>query len=72
MGGDLKMTYTVRPADIVKDKQALLLLWKRNFENVNEKRYEWIYENNPSGPPKCLLLCHESNGPMYSGTAATR
>ena len=55
------MTYTIRIADIHKDKQALLSLWKNNLESSFEERYEWIYQKNPTGPPRCFLLCNEGN-----------
>jgi len=50
------MTFSVIKADLKKDREEILALWERNFQNVPEDRYTWIYENNPSGFASCWLV----------------
>lgn len=45
----------ISKADLKKDKKDIIRLWERNFPDVPEKRYEWIYENNPAGAPSCWI-----------------
>lgn len=59
------MSYTIIQADIQKNKPGIIALWKRNFPDVPhlEKRFSWLYENNPCGPPKCwLAMCNKTSG----------
>lgn len=49
------MNYTITRADIKRDKDQIIALWKRNFTDIPEERYEWIYENNPAGSAICLI-----------------
>ncbi len=50
------MKYSISEAFLDKDRSKIVSLWGKNVENMFEKRYSWIYENNPSGPATCLLL----------------
>lgn len=47
--------YTVTPGSILENKQDIVGLLERNFNQVLDKRYAWIYEGNPVGPATCLL-----------------
>ena len=49
------MTYSITAADLERDKQAILRIWKGNFPDVPEQRYSWMYENNPYGRAVCWL-----------------
>jgi len=53
------MAYSIQKADLSTHKGCLQDLWQRNFEGVESKRYEWIYENNPGGEPIVFLLKHD-------------
>ena len=57
------MSYTIIEADIVKNKSDLINLWKRNYPHLiqPEKRFNWMYEENPYGPPTCFLLKHNKS-----------
>lgn len=54
-------------ADITKDKKEITDLWEKNFQDVPEKRYEWIYENNPAGAPSCWIA--KKDGEVVGSTA---
>jgi hypothetical protein len=47
------MTYLLTRADLEIDKSEILALWKRNFPDIPEAKFAWIYENNPAGPAIC-------------------
>lgn len=49
------MTYSITAADLERDKEAILRIWKGNFPDVPEQRYSWMYENNPYGRAVCWL-----------------
>ncbi len=55
------MSYSIIQADLQKDKQSIISLWKKNFQQILEGRYSWIYENNPSGLPVCFLLKYDGD-----------
>lgn len=56
------MSYSIIQADLKEHRNEIISLWKRNFQDVPEERYSWIYENNPYGLPVCYLINHvESN-----------
>jgi len=52
------MAYEVIEADLDKNKKDIINLLTENLPGNNdfEKRFSWIYENNPYGPPKSWLL----------------
>jgi predicted N-acetyltransferase YhbS len=43
------MTYSVTRTDLDRDRNDIVLLWKRNFPDLSQERYDWIYQNNPHG-----------------------
>lgn len=53
------MAYTVKEADVVKDKQIMLRILQNNRSRENydyEKRYDWIYLNNPLGKARAWII----------------
>src|SRR5271165_2998281 len=54
--------YSVVPADLVKDKQVILDLWRQNLADTVhlEDKYDWHFLKNPFGPGRSWIL--ESNG----------
>jgi len=63
------MSYSITSADLNRDKQDILALWKRNFPNIPEARYDWIYKNNPAGPAFCWLLKETRQKKIVGATA---
>lgn len=43
------MNYSVTSVDLERNRDDLVLLWKRNFQDFPRKRYDWIYQENPHG-----------------------
>jgi hypothetical protein len=43
------MHYSVTRVDLEKHGDDIILLWKRNFPDLPEERYDWIYQGNPDG-----------------------
>jgi hypothetical protein len=62
------MPYSITPADLDRDKQEILALWKRNFPNIPEERYDWIYKNNPAGPALCYVA-RDSRGKVIGSAS---
>jgi hypothetical protein len=59
----------VVPADLVKDRQVILDLWRRNLADVSQldEKYDWHFLNNPFGTGQIWLL--ESNGEPIGTTS---
>lgn len=58
------MGYVVKKADIYKDKSLLLKILKNNRDRINypyEKRYDWIYYENPYGLATAWIIWDEKN-----------
>lgn len=56
--------YTVREADVVKERDILLDLLKRNRQRpdeFHEKRYDWLYLQNPLGQATAWIIWDEEN-----------
>ena len=43
------MNYSVTRTDLGKEKNDIVLLWGRNFPDLPQERYDWIYQKNPCG-----------------------
>jgi len=50
--------YTVVPADLQKDRQVVIDLWRQNLADTNhlEEKYDWHFLNNPFGPGQIWIL----------------
>ena len=50
--------YTVVPADLDKDRQVIMDLWRRNLADINhlEEKYDWHFLNSPFGPGQIWIL----------------
>ncbi len=51
-------SYRVECADIEKDREAILAVWKRNLANTDnlEEKLDWHFRNNPCGRGLCWKL----------------
>jgi len=56
------LEYTVAPADLQKDRQVIIDLWRRNLADTShlEEKYAWHFLNNPFGPGQIWIL--KANG----------
>lgn len=63
------MRYSIVPADIANDREAVLKLWKRNFNRVPEERFAWMYRDNPAGPAACWIATEAERGEIVGATA---
>ncbi|MBI5180231.1 MAG: GNAT family N-acetyltransferase [Nitrospirae bacterium] len=52
-----------------KNKEDIVALWKRNFQDVPEERYPWIYEDNPAGSALCFLIQNSKQDTIVGATA---
>jgi hypothetical protein len=50
--------YAVVPANLEKDRQVIIDLWRQNLADINhlEEKYDWHFLNNPSGPGQIWIL----------------
>jgi len=50
--------YTVVPANLQKDRQVIIDLWRQNLADINhlEEKYDWHFLNNPFGPGQIWIL----------------
>ena len=54
------MGFSFYIADPVRDRDIILKLWKANIQVDDfDKRYEWLYSENPAGPMRTVLAVHE-------------
>ena len=57
------MTFSVRPAQIEKDRDTLLSLLERNLRDLpHRKRFDWLYLENPAGQAKTWFVVAEETG----------
>jgi hypothetical protein len=59
------------PADLERDRDAILGVWNRNLSlspELNREKLRWYYQENPCGPGHCWLLVTEPDGTVV-GTA---
>jgi hypothetical protein len=53
----LKMDLAIRPADLERDRKAMLTLLVDHFAEWNdERKFDWLYVDNPMGVPRTWLL----------------
>jgi hypothetical protein len=64
--------YTVRPADLERDADAIVGVWTRNLRSRDERghreKFDWYYRNNPAGAGRVWVL-ETSPGREIVGTA---
>ncbi len=55
--------YIVERADLERDRDEVIELWKRNGVNKPDpaRHFDWAYNNNPAGPGCLWLLTHTSD-----------
>ena len=63
------MSYSVIKADLKSNKGDIFAVWEKNYPGVLEKKYSWIYENNPAGAAHVWLLWHEGSKEYVGVTA---
>ena len=56
------MSYSIRVADVISDKDAILSLWNNNLQLISEDRFHWIYNLNPLKPVQCWIAGVDGNG----------
>ncbi|GGK08995.1 hypothetical protein [Luteimonas terricola] len=72
---DTNPAYTVHEADIERDRDLILGLWRGNLgEDARmARKYDWFYRQCPLGAPLTLLLRHEESGEWVGvGSAGPR
>jgi hypothetical protein len=67
------LAYTVVPADLRKDRQVIIDLWRRNLADVNhlEEKYDWHFLKNPFGPGQIWIL-HADGQPIGTTSLGMR
>jgi hypothetical protein len=63
------MDYSVTRTDLEKDRNDIVLLWKRNFPDLPYQRYDWIYQKNPHGKALSWVAREAGSGSLV-GTAS--
>lgn len=66
------MSYVVNEADVVRDREIMLDLLKNNRTRENfsyEKRFKWIYEENPDGKAIPWIIWEKENNIAVGFTA---
>jgi len=56
------MTYEVIQADLNQDRETILALWNRHHDRKLDKKYKWIYEDNPDGKAMVWLVREVETG----------
>lgn len=64
--------YRVAPANLLRDREAILRLWADNFVHATEARYEWLYGRQSLGEPACVLLKTAEDVTVGSNTLLPR
>ncbi|MGB2899423.1 MAG: hypothetical protein WBB89_09170 [Candidatus Acidiferrum sp.] len=61
--------YAVISADLEKDRQVILSLWRRNLADIDhlEEKYDWQFLNSPFGPGQIWIL--EADGQPIGTTS---
>ena len=65
--------YAVVPADLEKDRQVILDLWRRNLTDINhlEEKFDWQFLNSPFGPGQIWIL-EEGGRPVGTTSLSMR
>ena len=62
--------YTVGEADLDRDRQGILAVWRRNLSDKEKagEKFDWYYRSNPLGPGRIWKLVADESGEIV-GTA---
>ncbi|MGD9489381.1 MAG: hypothetical protein AB7W47_15285 [Calditrichaceae bacterium] len=63
------MSYSIIKADINKNKDDIIGIWKKNSQKVITERYDWIYKNCPGGETHAWLIRDDKSGEFVGVTA---
>ena len=68
-GVSILAEYKVVPADLDKDRQVIMDLWRRNLSDTNhlEEKYDWNFLNSPYGQGQIWIL--EADGQPIGTTS---
>lgn len=66
--------YTVRPGDVVADREAVLAIWRGNLgvEARMARKFDWFYAAAPQGAPLMQLLVHAGSAAPVGTCSAGR
>ncbi len=56
------MSYILWHPDTFKDKDCIIKFWNDNQHKLLNNKYRWIYEGNPDGIAKVLMVKHVESG----------
>lgn len=63
------MNYSVTCVDLERNRDDIVLLWKRNFQDFPRKRYDWIYQKNPYGKALSWVALETDSGSLVGTTS---
>jgi len=63
------MNYSVTRADLERNRDEIVLLWKRNFPDLPPERYDWIYQKNPDGKTLTWAALEIGSGSLIGTTS---
>ena len=63
------MSYSINKADLKKNRKDILKIWEKNYPGILEKKFKWMYENNPAGPAQVWVVKHDESGEYIGVTA---
>jgi hypothetical protein len=67
------MKIAIRPADLDQDKEVLVTTLRRYLTpSSDERRYDWLYRQNPYGPARAWLAEDRETGEIVGSSAAFR
>ena len=63
------MSYSVTRTDLERDRNEIVLLWKRNFPDLSQERYDWIYQKNPHGKALSWAVRETASGSVIGAAS---
>jgi hypothetical protein len=65
------MKITIQPADLERDRDVLISTLRDYLTSTsNERRFEWLYRQNPHGAPQVWLATDSESGEIVGASAA--
>ena len=64
--------YAVVEADLEKNRDEILAIWKRNLSTAHESRYSWMYEKNQTGGAVSAWMVRAPRGDVVGTTGMLR